>query len=183
MNTEKRYKRLSKFLSLVLRHRPATIGLKLDEQGWISFPVLLESLAQTDLNTSREELLAMMAANDKQRFTYDAEQDRIRAAQGHTIAVSLGYEAKTPPNKLYHGTVAAYLSGIKSKGLLPITRHQVHLSPDIETATKVGNRRGEAIILTVLAEPMHEHGLVFYQSTNGVWLTDHVPPEYIHFPE
>lgn len=182
MNLEKRYKRLSKFLSLVLRHKPQEIGLTLDEQGWVDFPVLLKALEQTDLNTNREELLAMAAANDKQRFSYDATSDRIRAAQGHSVEVELGYSPATPPAVLFHGTVGQFIDSIKKEGLLPRKRHHVHLSPDTETANIVGKRRGEAIILSVDAARMAQDGLVFYRSENGVWLTDYVLPQYIDFP-
>ncbi|MFK7971728.1 MAG: RNA 2'-phosphotransferase [Bacteroidia bacterium] len=182
MNVEKRYRQLSKFLSLVLRHRPDHIGLELDAQGWVAMPVLLESLTKTKLNTDKEELLGMIAANDKQRFTYDAEQDRIRAAQGHTVNVALDYNPAVPPSQLYHGTVARFVGSIKSQGLKPGKRNHVHLSPDLETATKVGSRRGEAVILIVDAAAMHREGGVFYESENGVWLTKHVPSIYIQFP-
>jgi putative RNA 2'-phosphotransferase len=182
MNTTTRYKRLSKFLSLVLRHKPEQIGLALDEQGWVDFAVLLQALEQTDLNTSREELLAMIAANDKQRFSYDPRADRIRAAQGHSVEVSLGYSPLEPPAKLYHGTVDRFLGSIRSQGLIPGSRHHVHLSSDVDTATRVGGRRGTAVILTINSGAMHREGINFFKSDNGVSLCDHVPPRYIDFP-
>ncbi|MEZ4686075.1 MAG: RNA 2'-phosphotransferase [Bacteroidia bacterium] len=183
MNTNSRFKRLSKFLSLVLRHKPETIGLQLGEQGWVDFSVLLEKLGQTDLDTSREELLAMIADNDKQRFSYDAASDRIRAAQGHSVQVELGYSPQEPPERLFHGTVGRFLDSIAAQGLLPGSRHQVHLSPDVETATRVGDRRGKAVILNIDAAAMHSEGFAFFRSDNGVWLCDHVPPRYIDFPK
>lgn len=182
MNTKSRYKRLSKFLSLVLRHKPEEIGIQLNEQGWVDMPVLLKALEQTDLNTSKEELLAMVADNDKQRFSYDAEHDRIRAAQGHSVKIELGYSPAKPPYTLYHGTVGRFMESIREKGLIPGNRHQVHLSEDRETASRVGSRRGAAVILYIDAFAMDRDGFDFFVSDNGVWLCDHVPPRYIKFP-
>lgn len=182
MNLKSRYKRLSKFLSLVLRHKPETIGLQLGEHGWVDLTVLLKSLEQTDLNTSREELLAMVADNDKQRFSYDEANDRIRAAQGHSVNIELGYSPAIPPEVLFHGTVDRFINSIREKGLLPGNRHHVHLSPDLATANIVGGRRGKAVVLQVDTDSMHRDGIRFFMSDNGVWLCDHVPPRYIKFP-
>lgn len=121
-----------------------------------------------------------MAVNDKRRFTVDG--DRIRANQGHTVTVDLELPPAEPPAYLYHGTVARHLDAIRAEGLRPMFRHHVHLSPDRETATRVGARRGRPVVLSVDAGAMHHDGLVFHVSANGVWLTDAVPPRYLRFP-
>ena len=172
----------STFLSLVLRHHPERIGVTLDEQGWTSIDELLQAMRRRGRRLTEEELLEVVRTNDKQRFALSEDGTRIRASQGHSVTVELGYEPKTPPDELYHGTTDRFLSSIQAEGLVRGTRHHVHLSGDRTTAMKVGGRRGKPVILVVQAEPMVRHGHTFYRSANGVWLTKHVPPEYIGFP-
>ncbi len=172
--------KVSKFLSLVLRHEPEKIGIHLDEAGWVPVSELLAACAQYRFPLSRGELEDVVRTSDKQRFALSDDGLRIRANQGHSVKVELGYEPAEPPEILYHGTVERFLPSIRKQGLLKGERHHVHLSPDETTAIKVGTRRGEAIILKIEARKMHRSGYAFYRSTNNVWLTDHVPPEYIN---
>lgn len=175
-------KDISRFLSLVLRHKPETIGIKLDKAGWVDVDVLLAQLAKHNKIVTREELESIVTENDKKRYVLSEDGLRIRAAQGHSIDVDLGLKSEVPPLVLYHGTVEKFLKPIRKEGLQKMNRHHVHLSKDQETATKVGTRRGEAIILQVAAKHMHNDGHKFFISDNGVWLTDHVPVSYITFP-
>ena len=173
-------KQLSKFLSLVLRHKPQTLGLELDAQGWTSVALLLEKLrerAYPDLSLA--DLQALVAHNAKQRFAFSEDGLQIRAQQGHSLSVDLGYEAQTPPALLYHGTSRDYLPAILAEGLKKQQRHQVHLSADIETARQVGMRHGPVVILEVKAQAMQAEGALFYRSGNGVWLVEEVPPQYL----
>jgi putative RNA 2'-phosphotransferase len=172
----------SKFLSLVLRHQPEKIGITLDSAGWVDVRELLEALARHGSPLGEAELRHVVETSDKKRFAFSEDGLRIRASQGHSVDVELGYEPATPPDVLYHGTVSRFLPSIRAGGLDKGKRHHVHLSRDVETATKVGDRRGEAIVLTIDAAGMARDGLVFYVSANGVWLTDQVPPKYIRFP-
>jgi putative RNA 2'-phosphotransferase len=174
-----RLAKTSKFLSLILRHKPETIGLTMDSAGWAAVEELLEACEQHEVPLSREELEAVVATNDKQRFAYSEDGRRIRANQGHSVKVELGYQPDEPPEFLYHGTVERFLPSIRAKGLLKGQRHHVHLSPDITTAAKVGRRRGQPVILTVSSGQMYRAGYLFNQSANGIWLTDHVPPQYL----
>lgn len=171
--------KISKFLSLVLRHKPETIGLTLDPAGWVSVAELLQACAQHHFPLSAEELQAVVASNDKQRFAFSEDGKRIRANQGHSIEVELGYQPAEPPEFLYHGTVERFLPSIRANGLLKGQRHHVHLSPDTATAAKVGSRRGQPVVLTVSSGEMSRAAYPFYQSANGVWLTDHVPPQFL----
>jgi putative RNA 2'-phosphotransferase len=175
-------KDVSRFLSLVLRHKPETIGIKLDKAGWVDVDMLLSQLAKHNKIVTREELESIVAENDKKRYVLSEDGLRIRAAQGHSLDVDLGLKSQVPLLVLYHGTVERFLGSIKKEGLQKMSRHHVHLSKDMETATKVGTRRGEAIILEVAAKHMHNDGHKFFISDNGVWLTDHVPVSYITFP-
>lgn len=173
----------SKFLSLVLRHRPEVIGAKLDPEGWLSIDELISRANAHGKALTLELLHEVVATNDKKRFALSEDGLRIRASQGHSVSsVELNLDQKTPPEILYHGTVAAFLDSIRATGLQKRSRHHVHLSPDEETATKVGSRRGKPIILRVAAETMHLDGHQFYLSANGVWLVDAVPPTYLTFP-
>ncbi|MET8839221.1 RNA 2'-phosphotransferase [Streptomyces rubiginosohelvolus] len=174
---ERRTVKVSKYLSKHLRHQPERIGITLDENGWVGVETLLSAAALHGFTISRAELDHVVTVNDKRRFTVDG--DRIRANQGHTVAVDLNLPPAEPPAYLYHGTVARVMDAIRAEGLRPMTRHHVHLSPDRETATRVGARRGRPLVLTVDAGAMHRAGHVFRVSANGVWLADAVPPEFL----
>ncbi|MFD6528531.1 RNA 2'-phosphotransferase [Streptomyces sp. NPDC060184] len=178
---DRRTVKVSKYLSKHLRHQPERIGLTLDPNGWVDVTELLEATARHHFPITRAELEHVVAVNDKQRFTL--EGDRLRANQGHTVAVDLDLPPAEPPPFLYHGTVARSLAAIRAEGLRPMARHHVHLSPDRETATRVGARRGSPVVLFVDAAAMHRAGHVFRVSANGVWLADSVPPEYLRFQE
>lgn len=180
MNEKDKIK-ISKFLSLILRHSPGTIGLQLDDHGWTDVQALLSKSASNGRRFSREELEEVVETNDKQRFSFNEDKTKIRASQGHSVEVELQLEQKVPPDFLYHGTVEIFLQSIKSQGLQKMYRHHVHLSQDRTTAEKVGGRRGTAVILTVRSREMSEAGFVFYLSANGVWLTEEIPASYINF--
>ena len=179
---EKQRTRTSKFLSLVLRHEPHRIGLQLDANGWASVEELLSSSRRHGVPLDRTDLEEIVATNDKKRFSFSDDGQRIRANQGHSVPVELGYSATVPPARLYHGTATRFLESIRSKGLSKGERHHVHLSKDPETARKVGQRHGKPVVLTVSAEAMQRAGHIFFLSENGVWLTEHVPAEFIEFP-
>jgi putative RNA 2'-phosphotransferase len=171
--------RTSKFLSLVLRHDPGRIGVALDDAGWTEVARLLAACAAHGVSITRDELAAIVASSDKQRFALSSDGERIRANQGHSVEVDLQLPPAQPPAMLFHGTVERALASIRNGGLVRGKRHHVHLSPDVETATKVGARRGKPVILTIRAGDMAAAGHVFYRSANGVWLVEHVPPEFI----
>ena len=170
---------LSKFLSLHLRHAPAAIGLVLQEGGWVDVAELLAACAAHGHPLTRQELTQLVVSSDKQRFAFDEEGARIRAQQGHSVAVDLQLTPADPPAVLYHGTAPAALPTIRREGLQKMSRHHVHLSPDEETARRVGARRGKPVLLAVDAAALHAAGGVFYQSGNGVWLVEQVPPQYL----
>ncbi|MEU0146557.1 RNA 2'-phosphotransferase [Streptomyces sp. NPDC006288] len=174
---ERRTVKVSKYLSKHLRHEPDRIGITLDPHGWVPVDELLRACADHGFSFTRAELDHVVAVNDKQRFTVAG--DRIRASQGHTVPVDLGLPAAEPPTHLYHGTVARTLHTIRTEGLRPMARHHVHLSPDRATAVRVGARRGVPVVLAVDAGAMHRAGHLFHVSANGVWLTGHVPPEFL----
>lgn len=168
---------LSKRLSYVLRHRPDSIGIRLDEAGWIELDELLAAMNERGSPMTREDVDAIRSAIPKQRF--EIVDGRIRAAQGHSLPVDLGLSPETPPVILYHGTVTRSVPSIFSEGLQPRQRQHVHLSADRDAARAVGSRRGRPVLLVVAARRMHAHGYVFHVAANGVWLTAHVPPEYL----
>jgi putative RNA 2'-phosphotransferase len=171
--------KISKFLSLVLRHRPDEIGLRLDPAGWVAVEELLEACRNHGFPLTKNELDAVVAGSDKRRFSFSDDRLQIRANQGHSIDVDLGYQPLAPPEELYHGTVERFLISILEGGLSKGKRHHVHLSADRETARKVGARRGMPVILRVMSGRMHRDGYLFFRSENGVWLTDKVPPKYL----
>ncbi len=171
----------SKYLSWVLRHNPQALGLTPTADGWIRIDRLLDAAAADGKVFTRARICELVATSDKQRFALSDDGLMIRAQQGHSISVQLDYPAATPPDLLFHGTTAATLSSIRARGLLRGQRHHVHLSPNLETATRVGARRGTPVVLVVRAMQMAEAGSVFHETPNGVWLVEHVPPRYIDF--
>ena len=180
---DKQRTRVSKFLSKHLRHDPGGIGLTLEAGGWVTVDALLEGCRRAGVPLTRDDLAEIVASSDKQRFAFDETGDRIRANQGHSVEVDLQLDPAEPPAVLYHGTGSASVEAILRDGLRKMRRHHVHLSPDVDTATRVGARHGRPAILTVDAAAMRRAGHVFYVSANGVWLTDEVPPQYLHPPE
>ena len=174
--------KLSKFLSLVLRHKPEEIGIRLDDSGWVEISHLLAGCSRHGVKLTPAELEEVVTKNDKQRFAISGDRLSIRASQGHSIEVDLGYEPAVPPDLLYHGTAERFLMSIHQKGLVKGNRHHVHLSTTVETAVNVGGRHGKPVVLTVDAACMVQEGLAFYLSANGVWLTEAVPPSYLTFP-
>lgn len=179
MLNEKETTRISKFLSLVLRHKPETIGITLDENGWTPVTTLMEKLSLAGTQIDIDILKHVVDTNAKKRFAFNDTFDKIRASQGHSITIELGYQPQVPPEILYHGTAAQYIESILSTGLNKGSRHQVHLSADINTAISVGKRHGKPVVLEVAAQKMHKDGYAFFVSENNVWLTDNVPPGYL----
>ncbi|MFO1183490.1 MAG: RNA 2'-phosphotransferase [Bauldia sp.] len=171
--------RISKFLSLVLRHEPEAIGLVIDAEGWTDVDDLIAKASAACMPITRNDLLTVVRTSDKRRFSLSADGRRIRAAQGHSIAVDLALPPREPPNVLFHGTATRFLAAILREGLEPRSRRHVHLSLDEATARRVGQRHGTPAILTVDAAAMHAAGLAFYLADNGVWLTERVPPQYL----
>ena len=166
-------------MSLVLRHQPEKIGLVLDENGWAKTADLLEKMTANGTKLTLEILQQVVENNNKKRFAFNEDGSKIRASQGHSIAVELAYAPCQPPEMLFHGTATRFIPSIQAEGLLKGKRHAVHLSKDRETAINVGKRHGKVIVLEVQAQKMFEAGFEFFVSENGVWLTDHVPVEYI----
>ena len=172
-------KRDSKFISLVLRHEPEKFGVVLDEAGWTPVEGLLAACARAGRVIPRQRLEEIVRTNDKQRFAFSGDGLRIRTNQGHSVPVELGHPEATPPEVLYHGTARQHVASILREGLRPGARHDVHLSERLDTASAVGRRHGELVILTVQAGDMHRGGHVFRRTPNGVWLVPAVPPEFI----
>ena len=166
--------RRSKRLSYVLRHDPGSVGLTLDAAGWADVDALLAALGWT-----RAELERVVATDDKRRFALDESGTRIRAGQGHSVAVDLGYRSEPPPPVLFHGTAERNLPAIEAEGLGPGRRPAVHRSPDEVTARRVGARHGRPVVLRVDAAGMARDGALFTRSVNGVWLVDAVPPAFL----
>lgn len=171
-------KNTSKFIALILRHQPESIGIRLDEHGWANVDELVDGIAQTQV-FDREMLEDIVRTDEKQRYSFNEDKTLIRANQGHSIPVDVELKKKTPPNILWHGTGEKYTASIEAKGLIPKSRLYVHLSEDMDTARKVGSRHGKLVIYEVAAGAMQADGYDFFQSVNGVWLTKHVPVKYL----
>lgn len=174
---------VSKFLSLILRHKPEEIGLELDDNGWADVDELIRLANSSGRHVTRPLLERVVAENDKKRFAFSDDGKRIRASQGHSVDVDLALTPATPPELLYHGTASRFLESIRAGGLHSGSRQHVHLSLDVATATKVGQRHGRPVVLVVRGREMHVAGHLFFLSANGVWLTEQVPVGYIVFPE
>ena len=175
----KRLKRVSKLMSLVLRHNPSKLGIEVDKNGWTDLKILMSRMNDKGLEVTMETIEYVVENNNKKRFSFNSDKSKIRANQGHSIDVDVELEEVKPPHNLYHGTVDKFLGDIMDSGLKKMNRLHVHLSEDLETATNVGSRRGKPVILEIASNKMFFDGYKFYKSVNGVWLTDCVPVEYI----
>ena len=180
--TDKEAVRTSKFLSLILRHEPERVGLKLGDAGWVGVDELLKAVNSHGVSLTLDELKHIVATSDKKRFAFSGNGRRIRASQGHSVEVDLQYPPQTPPELLYHGTATRFLDAIRQHGLQKMQRHDVHLSAETRVTLQVGGRHGKPALLTIRAGDMHRAGFMFRCSANGVWLVDHVPPQFIQFP-
>lgn len=163
----------------MLRHDPGTIGITLDEAGWVNVDTLLKAFADNGTHLTRDVLDVVVAENNKQRFEFSEDGTKVRARQGHSIPVNLGYEPTAPPDVLYHGTATRFVDSILESGLCKRERHDVHLSVNRDTMIAVGARHGKPAILVVDAKRMHQDGHQFFVTGNRVWLTDSVPAKYI----
>ena len=173
-------KETSKFISLILRHKPETIGISLDEHGWAGVHELIRGInASGNYNLSEDLLEEIVWTDEKQRYSFNEDHTLIRANQGHSVPVDVELEKKTPPAMLYHGTGEKYTASIDEQGLIHKSRLYVHLSSDVETAKKVGSRHGKPVVYTVDCAKMTADGYPFYLSANNVWLTKEVPPKYL----
>lgn len=178
MEREQNLTKLGKFLCLILRHRPETIGISLDRHGWADVDELIQGVGRK-YAFSREVLEEIVRTDGKQRYSFSEDGTRIRANQGHSIPVDLELAPAEPPAVLWHGSARRFQASILEQGLLPQSRLQVHLSPDYATALAVGRRHGEPVVFQVQSGEMHRDGYLFYRAKNGVWLTDTVPPAYL----
>lgn len=171
---------ISKFLSFVLRHKPEAIGLHLDSEGWAEIDDLISCASKDGVQLNPLQIIAIVDSSEKKRFALSADNSRIRAVQGHSSTqVDINYEAKLPPEFLYHGTATRFLDSIHEQGLVAGSRQYVHLSANEATAVDVGQRHGKPVVLKVAALTMHDKGFVFHQADNGVWLTKAVPKEFL----
>jgi len=174
---------LSKFISLILRHKPDAAGIILDEHGWANVDELIEGIKNTGRVISMEVLDEIVATDEKQRYSFNDDKTLIRANQGHSIPVDVELKEMVPPEILYHGTADRFLDSIMQQGLLPMSRLYVHLSADMETAEKVGKRHGKCVVLKVNCTKMMEDGIKFFKSENGVWLTKYIDAKYLEKTE
>lgn len=169
---------LSKFVSYVLRHNPDEIGIVLDNQGWTNLDIFM-SKSQSKYTFYLDDLKQVVTKNNKKRFEFSEDGQKIRAQQGHTVEIDLKLPSVKPPHELYHGTATRFLSSIKTEGLKPMSRHDVHLSFSTKTAEKVGERHGKVKVLIIDTDKMYEDGFIFNCTANNVWLTKSIPVKYI----
>ncbi len=176
---------LSKFISLILRHKPSAANIELDEHGWANVDELITGINQVDArnNIDMEKLEEIVRTDNKQRYSFNEDKTLIRANQGHSIPVDVELQEVEPPEYLWHGTGQKYMESIDNEGLVPKSRLYVHLSGDEETAINVGKRHGKLLMYKVLSGKMQKDGYKFYCSVNGVWLTKTVPVEYLEKQE
>ena len=171
-------KETSKYMSLILRHKPETIGITLDEHGWADVDELIEGISRTQ-NFNMDILEEIVRTDEKQRYSFNEDKTKIRANQGHSIQVDVELEEKEPPEILWHGTGEKFAALIDDQGLIPKSRLYVHLSKDVEIATTVGRRHGKPVLYMVNTREMYKDGFKFFLSKNGVWLTKEVPVRYL----
>ena len=171
--------KLSVFIRLILRHKPDTIGITIDEYGWANVKELIDGINNSGRTINMDILEEIVWTDEKNRYSFNKDKTKIRANQGHSIPVNVELKEKTPPDILYHGTATRFLENIKQQGIKSMSRLYVHLSKDQETAFKVGDRHGKSVVLIIDAKRMHNDGIKFYLSENNVWLTKYIDSKYI----
>ena len=171
--------RISKFISLILRHKPQEIGLKLDEYGYANASDMIQGINNKGYKVTIDDVKRIVKEDDKQRYSFNEDETKIRANQGHSINVNLRLKTVKPPDRLYHGTATRFINSICNEGINKQNRQYVHLSDNKDTAAKVGKRHGEVVIFVINSQQMHNDGYKFYLSDNNVWLTDYVPVKYL----
>lgn len=171
--------KVSKFISMILRHKPEAIGITLDEHGWAVVEDLIDGVSENYPGFNKEMLEEIVRTDEKQRYSFNGDHDLIRANQGHSIPVDVELEQVEPPEYLYHGTATKYMHSIYKQGLIPKSRLYVHISDSPNKAYEVGKRHGKPVIFRIRSGDMHKDGFIFYRSANGVWLTERVPVEYL----
>lgn len=179
MTNGKELTKISKVLSMVLRHQPEFIGIELDQQGWVDVELLIQQMNSHNIAIDRVLLDQVVETNSKKRFSFNDSKEQIRASQGHSVSVELGYLAQVPPDVLFHGTAEKSVESILDIGLEKRERQHVHLSQELQTAIEVGRRHGKPVVFRVQSGMMHQAGHSFYLSDNKVWLTDHVPVQFL----
>ncbi len=169
----------SKRVSWLLRHGAPERGIAMDSAGWVRVGDVLRELRMTE-----GRLNEVVAQNDKARF--ERVGDKIRATQGHSAlggeGVSLdALEASwlhfTSDAPMFHGTSVEAALQIAKDGILSQKRSHVHLAPSAQS--KVGKRWNVDVLLVVAPAKVREHGLLLFQSPNGVILTRHIPPNCV----
>lgn len=176
---EKSDKKISKFISLILRHKPEVIGIKLDNNGWANVNELIEGIKKSGREIDINSLNRIVLENDKQRFTFNDDKSKIRANQGHSLNIDLELKEIKAPDVLYHGTATRFLDSILKSGIQSNGRQYVHLSEDFNTAVKVGSRHGNPVVLVIDTKEMVQNNVKFFLSKNNVWLTKFVDAKYI----
>ncbi len=170
--------KISRFISLILRHKPETIGITLDEHGWANVEELIVGVNKKYL-IDIQILEKIVNEDNKNRYSFNEDKTMIRANQGHSIPVDVELKKLNPPDILYHGTGEKYVESTERQGLIRKNRLYVHLSDNIEIAEKVGKRHGKPVIYEIDCKKMIEDGIEFFKSENNVWLVESVPVKYL----
>ncbi len=178
-NSNGRYNKTSKFISLILRHNPGVIGIDVDSHGWADVNKLIAGIKKAGHKIDMDILEEIVRTDEKGRYSFNDDKTLVRANQGHSIPVDVGLKEKEPPEFLYHGTAERFLPGILKEGLKPMGRLYVHLSWDKETAVNVGKRHGKPVVLKIHSRQMYNEGIKFYLSENNVWLVKNAESRYI----
>lgn len=174
---------LSRTVSHALRHEPWLYELELDDEGWVEVTDLLAALHQEQRwsTITISDLEQMIATASKQR--HELSHGRIRARYGHSTPQRIHHEPSIPPATLFHGTSRQSHDAIRRYGLRLMGRQFVHLSTDQHTAHAVGSRKdSHPIILTIDATLAHTAGIRFFHGNDQVWLSESIPPHFIHHP-
>ena len=172
---ERRLVKISQKLAGLLRHRTDPMYIDLNG-GWADVNEIISALKARFPEVDRAVIDEIVANDEKGRYSFDITGTN----QGHSIpGVKIEMERPQPPELLYHGTARRFLPSILREGLKPMSRQYVHISPDIETAVKVGKRHGAPVVLVIRAGDFVKDGNVLMRSYNGVWQAERVPPEYL----
>ena len=168
--------RISKLLSLMLRHRPDEFGLEIDAYGYAPLDQVVQGVQERYAEITEADVVDLVKAPGQYRF--ELNEFGVRALYGHSFFVDMDGEPMDPPERLYMGTTRSAAQRFAREGISPGDRYYVHLSLTREAAESHSHQRDTPCVVEILAAKAHEEGCRFF-ARGAVVLTEEIPASCI----